>query len=133
MKETEKTILLEEYLESIGGLINGWYPDREPIKSRYFFEVNDGWLELIKNLIEELIAIGWDKEIKQCKEKFASLRFYINNGNHDIFNIIEKYEDLSENTCEICGTTENVAIRGGGWLVALCETHFQERENNKLK
>lgn len=121
----------EEYLISIGGLINGWYPDRDPIVSRGFFELNNGWLELVKNCIEELITVGWNKEILQVKEKFAGLRFYINEGNYDIFSIIEKYEELASNTCEICGTTENVAVRGGGWLVALCDTHAQEREDKR--
>lgn len=61
----------EYYLESIGGLISGYYPDKPPIKNSYFFEVNEGWYDIIKNLIEELIAAGWDKQICQAKEKFG--------------------------------------------------------------
>ena len=50
----------EEYLESIGGLVNGYRTSGDPIKSAVYFEINEGWYELLKNLIDELIAAGWD-------------------------------------------------------------------------
>lgn len=61
----------EDFLESIDGLENGYFTDRPAIKSRHFFSIGQGWLELTKNLIEELIANGWNKQICQVKEKFG--------------------------------------------------------------
>lgn len=115
----------ENYLQSIDGLINGNYPDRPAIIERGFFEVNDGWLELIKNLIQELIAAGWNKEICQVKEKFAGLRFYINESSEKINKIILKYKMLSYQTCEVCGSTENVTQTKGRWIVSVCEKHIK--------
>lgn len=119
---TEKEF--EEYLVSINGLKNGYYPDRPNIVSN-ICECNNGWLELIKNLIEELIAAGWNKEICQIKEKFGGLRFYINEGSDEVFDIISKYESLSYKTCELCG--EPGETRSGNWIRTLCEEHAEGR------
>lgn len=122
----------ETYLESIGGLINGFYSNREPIKSRHFFSVDDGWLDLIKELIEKLIKIGWNKEICQCKEKFSRLCFYINNGTNDVHDLIKVYEEKSSTICEICGKIgklkDDCGRNGGMWYKTLCDKHY-----NKLK
>lgn len=115
---TEKEF--EEYLESIGGLENGYYTDRPPIVKN-MCECSDGWLQLIKNCIEELIAIGWDKEICQIKEKFGGLRFYTNGLTDEGHAIVSKYEDLSYETCEVCGKPGT--LRKGGWWRTLCDEH----------
>ncbi len=121
----------EEYLISIGGLKNGWSTywdneeitfneDKDMIFSSYFFAVDEGWFELIKNLINELIIAGWNKEVKQVKEKFSTLRFYINEGSDEIHNIIFKYEKLSAEICEKCG--DKGELRSiNNWLRCLCE------------
>ena len=43
---------MNEFLESIGGLENGYFNDRPPIKSCGFFDCYNGWFPLIKELIE---------------------------------------------------------------------------------
>ena len=111
----------EAFLESIGGLENGFYADKPPIKSRGFFAVHDGWLGIIKRLIEDLIELGWDKQICQVKEKFGGLRFYINAGNDEIWKRIRLAESASYITCEKCG--ELGTARGGGWITTLCDEH----------
>ena len=41
---------IDEYLVSIGGLVNAYYVDeRPPIKNANFFAVDEGWYELIKD------------------------------------------------------------------------------------
>lgn len=37
----------------------------------------DGWVPLIDELITDLIAMGWDKDLRQVKSKFGGLRFYV--------------------------------------------------------
>lgn len=115
-----------KYLESIGGLENGYYTDREPIVSAGFFELGPGWYGMLKNLIDELIAAGWDKQLCQAKEKFGTLRFYVNATNSECDKIISKYEDISSTVCEKCG--EPGELRRIGWVVAtLCDEHFGGR------
>lgn len=115
----------EEYLESIGGLENGHFPDRPAILKRGICSCGDGWLQIIADLIEELLAAGWDKQIKQIKEKFGGLRFYIGSGSEEIWDIIGKYERLSYETCEECG--EQGELRNDlGWWRTLCDKHYNE-------
>lgn len=117
----------EKYLESIGGLISGYKINQPPITSN-ICECGDGWLEMIKNLIDELISEGWDKKINQIKEKFGGLRFYTGGLTDKGWAIIRKYEELSHHTCEICGKQdETVSTRGGGWIRTLCDEHSEGR------
>lgn len=121
---------MNSFLESIGGLESGYFTDREPIKSCGIFECDNGWFPLIKDLIEDLIALGWDKKTCQVKEKFGGLRFYINEGSDEIFNRITKAERDSYEICERCG--EKGEIRTDiGWYLTLCDKHYKERKDAK--
>lgn len=115
------------FLESIGGLENGFYTDREPIKDAGFFCIGNGWLGMVKSLIEDLIKLGWDKQICQVKEKFGGLRFYINSGSDEIHKRIIEAERKSHEVCEKCG--EPGKSISGGWIVTLCEFHAEEKLN----
>jgi hypothetical protein len=107
----------DDYLISIDGLTSN-YSGRK-ITTCGFFEVGVGWYELIKNLIIELISVGWDKNVYQVKEKFAELRFYTNT-NAEMDNIISKYAKLSTITCEKCGESGEI-ISVNNWLKCTCE------------
>jgi len=122
---------MNKFLESIGGLENGFYPDIAPIKDSGFFECGGGWYTLIKNLITDLIELGWDKQVCQVKEKFGALRFYINTGSDEIFKKIHSYENQSYETCETCG--EKGELRLVGWYKTLCNKHHEERKPNIQK
>ena len=63
--------------------------------------VGPGWFPILRNLVTELRASGWDGKIGQIKEKFGSLRFYPDSPADD--DVIVKYEALSRKTCEYCG------------------------------
>lgn len=116
----------EEFLVSIGGLKNGFYPDRPNIVTN-ICECADGWLSLIKELIEKAIELGWNKEICQIKEKFGGLRFYINGATDEVYNLISEYENKSFNVCEICGK-EGKLYKSGYWLSTRCEEHKHESD-----
>lgn len=116
---------MNEFLESIGGLENGYYTNREPIKDSRFFDVNSGWYPIIKELIEDLIKLGWDKQTCQVKEKFGGLRFYINSASDEVHKRISEAENLSYETCETCG--EKGELRTNiGWHSTLCDKHYEK-------
>ena len=115
----------EKYLQDIGGLVNGWREDRDPIVSRHFCSCGDGWLQLLHDCIAELLAAGWDKHILQIKEKFGGLRFYIGSGTEEIHDIISKYEGISYETCEVCGE-KGKPYRNMPWHRTLCDDHYKE-------
>jgi len=109
------------YLESIGGLVNGWKTQAPPITDSYFMQHDAGWYELEKHLIEDLIKLGWNKEVCQIKEKFGGLRFYINEGSDEIFKRIQQAESESYETCEGCGTKEEIG-KTKGWITTCCQS-----------
>lgn len=107
------------YLESIGGLKF----NKTIIKDRRFFNIKNGWLSLTKEIIDELINQGWNKEIFQVKQKFGGLRFYIGKASPEIYNLIHKYEYKSYNICEVCGKNGSQHKSLSGWIDTLCDEH----------
>ena len=122
----------EKFLEEIGGLTYCYKTHEHVILSRSYFAVGNGWLGLIKELIEKLIELGWDKRICQVKEKFGGLRFYINGGSDEIFNRISKAENHSYEICEICGEKGELKT-DIGWYTTLCDKHYEERKAKRNK
>ena len=121
---------MNDFLISIGGLENGWRTDKPPIKDCGYFVVDNGWLKLIKELIEDLIKLGWDKQVTQVKEKFGGLRFYINEGSDEIFERITEAENKSYEICEVTG--ESGTLRTDiGWYRTLCDVEYEKIKNKK--
>ena len=120
---------MKEFLESIGGLENGFFTDRPPITDPLFFGVKEGWYQLIKDLIVDLNEMGWDKQVMQVKEKFGGLRFYVNSHieNDDLHNRVFKAEKDSYKICEVCG--EPGRVRNNGWYMTLCYSHRREGDD----
>jgi hypothetical protein len=112
---------LNEYLISIGGLTNVFTGNN--ITDPDFFVVGSGWNLLIKNLIQDLIRLGWNKEVIQVKEKFGGLRFYINEGTDEIHQRIGQAELESMKTCEITGRPGKLRT-DIGWYRTLCDEEY---------
>lgn len=123
---------MNDFLQSIGGLENGYYTDRDPIMDSDYFCVGDGWLEIIKDLIEDLISLGWNKQICCVKEKFGGLRFYINSGSEEIFSRIIEAERISYTICEYTGKP-GVLRNDIGWYQTLCEEEYIKRKEEITK
>jgi hypothetical protein len=117
---------MNDFLQSIGGLENGMYSNREPIINARFFECDEGWYQLIKDLIVDLIELGWNKEVCQVKEKFGGLRFYINEGSDEIHDRITEAERQSYEICEITGKPGQLR-NDIGWYTTLCDEEYIKR------
>ena len=107
---------LDNYIKSINGLNSGLVKDKKIYNIAW---VGDGWLPILEDLIKDLISLGWNKEICDIKEKYGTLRFYINEGSNEIHERISKAENLSASTCEACG--KHGSIRTNGWWKTLCD------------
>lgn len=66
--------------------------------------------------------------ITQIKEKFGTLRFYVASASKEVYNIIDKYEDISYRTCISCGRPAKYLTTG--WICPYCENCLSEE--NKL-
>lgn len=121
---------MDDYLKSIDGLRNAWGVYERKIDNTNFFSVNYGWYPIIKDLIDDLIKLGWDKNVVQVKEKFGGLRFYIDEGSDEMFKLILEAEKKSYKTCELCG--EKGQLRTDiGWYLTLCDEHYNLKTNKK--
>jgi len=89
----------------------------------------DGWEPIIRRLSEKLEAAiaalpAEERELccaSQVKEKFGSLRFYMNGSTDEMEAWISAAEDESERTCETCGAPGKNS--GSVWLKTACEEH----------
>lgn len=93
----------------------------------------DGWYGILDELCSELVK--YDVVLAQVKEKFGTLRVYINGGNGDnweeIHDIISKAERASSKTCEHCGG-EGELNSDGYWWRTTCGPCDKEREGKIL-
>ena len=90
--------------------------------------VGEGWHQLVKTLCgvidnrRKFASTKVDVKVRQIKEKFGGLRFYIDGGDDGIWGAIALAEELSLHMCEECGAPgKQVSPRG--WIKTKCEEH----------
>ena len=106
--------------------------------------VPNGWHNLIVNMSSEIIEYlrkqNFDSylfHIDQLKEKFGSIRLYYSlhyadhSDDEGIDAIIQKYEELSEHTCCICGS--EATLMSKGWICPYCEDCADKLKANEGK
>lgn len=99
-----------------------------------------GWFNIVDSLCKEIVRhIDWKHRdtpkderpyplIQQVKEKFGSLRFYVDREDSEISAMISLAEEMSSRTCEVCGCPGTT--RPGRWIKTLCDKHAEERGYN---
>lgn len=68
--------------------------------------------------------IGLDVVATQVKEKFGTLRFYVDGGDEEVFRLIDVAEKESATICEACGAPGTLVSKG--WCSTLCESCRQQ-------
>ena len=61
----------------------------------------------------------------QMKEKFGGLRFYTNGEDEFVAGMIRMAAYMCDNTCEGCGTTEDLGVTRG-WISVRCKSCAEE-------
>jgi hypothetical protein len=111
------------------------YPELYKDKKYGGFAVGDGWFDIINMMSRNIQShLRWKPEVppvevQQVKEKFGTLRFYYQGGDDYIRGLTSMAEAMSEVTCQECGKPGK--LRQGGWMVTLCDQHYEEREIKK--
>lgn len=88
----------------------------------------DGWYDILYQLCERI-----EEDLKRypnpdfcfqdIKEKYGGARFYTSSvpESSKIFDYINEAEEQSYETCEQCGTKENVKLISQGWWRTICD------------
>lgn len=96
----------------------------------------DGWFQIIWNMLEELEqfcktrVFPLNLQLLEIKEKYGGMRVDFGCGDTSsaildrVYEIIEKYENLAEDTCESCGDKGKV-YEVNGWLSAYCQNCYE--------
>ena len=91
----------------------------------FYFECGDGWFDLLKECISSIDKICerenlTEVSVRQAKEKYGALRFYVYETSYLIEDVIMEAEEKSFHTCEICGA-EGRMTKECGWFCVRCE------------
>ncbi len=95
------------------------------------FECDDGWYDLLDTLCTQLSVLPLGKpsadrrglRAVQVKEKFGTLRFYVDSASDTAFALLDFAEAMSAKTCERCGNRGRT--RGQLWVKTLCDVCAQ--------
>ena len=89
-------------------------------------ECGKGWHGLLNPIFDYIEKYNKDKDdehkmqIFQIKEKWGQLCVYLNFYTDEISKLIDTAEEEASNTCELCGSKENVGMAYEGWLTTEC-------------
>lgn len=111
------------------------------------FSCGDGWYNIIDKLCANIQShIDWKNRteevvpqvvVKQVKEKFGTLRFYISGGDEYIHGLVAMAESMSAVTCEGCGAQGKLYGAGEngitGWMHTHCESCEEARATEHAK
>jgi hypothetical protein len=75
----------------------------------------EGWWPIVERLVEQLVALGWDRRVAQVKDKLGGLRFYVGERDEAMVEAVARATEASESTCQACGA--------GGLAESWCVTH----------
>lgn len=93
------------------------------------FWAEAGWYDLLERLFVDLRKAvnegAAQPTVMQVKEKFGTLRFYMNGGTEAMRERIRQAEWESARTCEVCGQPGKTLDRRG-WYKTLCPVHAKE-------
>jgi hypothetical protein len=83
----------------------------------------DGWYDLLHRLCTKLADMDEGEFVfKQIKEKFGRLTIYSSGGTQEMNRLIDTYEEMSLFVCEVCGSEENLTLKGRPyWIQNLCD------------
>jgi hypothetical protein len=111
------------------------------------FHARDGWYHLIDDVCDIIsthieytypIEIQEQMTISQIKEKFGTLRFYMNHEDDHMHGVITMAELYSSHVCEVCGNLGHT-LNVRGWVQTLCDVclaknqeEYEAREADRL-
>ena len=84
--------------------------------------------DIRRQLIKERKLFKW--RIVQLKEKFGGIRLYSNFASDELYDIIDKYEQISYKTCGVCGKPATKISKG--WIYPYCDDCIGDRNFTEI-
>lgn len=81
-----------------------------------------GWKRLYLDLLADLTAAGLSVAVAEAKEKFGTLRVYLDDRDALAVSIIAAAEQRSTRTCQTCGDPGELLVRDHHFAT-LCPVH----------
>ena len=125
----------------------GWHVCMEYWKKDYKYHYEETWLDGMPSGWRKSFGIQLCKELRkaindnhledyavhQVKEKWGELCWYDEGGNKNTHEIIEKYEILSREKCQICGRPAEYMTRSWiGYYCGRCAKKFKDFNTNNV-
>ena len=86
-------------------------------------EVGPGWEPILVALHQDLLSLNPDYRVFQVKEKFGSLRVYLDDPmTPEMDQAVHAAETLSAQICEVCGASGRVRNVSQFYVRCLCDT-----------
>lgn len=103
-------------------------------------ECGSGWYGIIDELCAKIQAHceenGYDDVMfSQCKEKYGTLRVYVNFGSDEIYAYIDVAQEKSSHVCELCGSKRGTLRSDRGWYMTRCKkcwTKYNKDADDRL-
>ena len=93
--------------------------------------VGPGWSSLIHEAYDMIdLHRPFGVSVSQVKEKYGSLRIYINGGGTILFDALDEILNKSTMTCEKCGKPGSTRW-DLGWVLTLCDDCIIDKEEKK--
>ncbi len=104
-------------------------------------DVGPGWMAPVEAALAHLEAIAVDRvnngkkppKVAQIKEKFGELRLYVDVGEDEdwdeVQKIVSEAEEACSGLCEECGKPGT--LRAYGWWKTACDDHARKRNDQK--
>lgn len=95
-----------------------------------YIECGSGWYGILRELCRSLYnhvmkEHGEPVYFTQIKEKFGTLRVYVDGGDQISSSLIREAEQKSAKVCEKCGKAGRLR-KTKGWVFSRCDTDWEE-------
>ena len=95
--------------------------------------IPEGWVKAFGDIMCEELDAALRKTddyheayVVEAKEKYGSLRIHLYPYNDEIFNILLKYECISQYVCCECGKLDSPMLNIGGWISPYCKECYDK-------
>ncbi|TMV02583.1 hypothetical protein FGK63_20360 [Ruegeria sediminis] len=88
--------------------------------------VGPGWVPLVREMLDELRVMTQDyptqPHFTDIKEKFGKLDAHTDVGNEEIYDLFDKYNEISEHVCALCGNYSDRNTEGYELCQPICRS-----------